>query len=232
MNTETTALINFATTQEKVNRVFALEKITPKDIEDFNKPEREYLEEITTKKLAALKGVERDHFLNKIEPVFSANTKNSVWEYNHLVITNFISKFMREHGIMPPKNCIVEQTGLSRQTVAKHFKEYTSHPGFTAEMEQFKFMANNILATVFKYASRGDMRAARLYLEMVGAINKKQNTVVNEQNNYIQINNTILSQENLKQLSAEQLNQIESFITNNGYVKNARPLEITESIRV
>ncbi len=232
MNTETTALTNFTTTKEKIDRVFALEKITPKDVEDFNQLEREYFNEIATKRLEPLKGAQRDNFLNKVESIFSANTKNSVWEYNHLVITNFISKFMREHGIMPPKNCIVEQTGLSRQTVAKHFKEYTSHPEFTAEIEQFKFMANNILATVFKYASRGDMRAARLYLEMVGAINKKQNTVVNEQNNYIQINNTILSQENLKQLTAEQLNQIESFITNNGYVKNARPLEITESIRV
>ena len=52
---------------------------------------------------------------------------------------------------------------------------------------------------------------------MVGAINKqKPNTVVNEQNNYIQVNNTILSQENLRQLSPEQLNQIESIITNKG----------------
>ena len=63
------------------------------------------------------------------------------------------------------------------------------------------------------------MKAARLYLEMVGATNKRQaNTVINEQNNYIQINNTILSQENLKQLSTEQLNQIENIITNNGCV--------------
>jgi len=232
MNTETTALTNFTTTMEKVNRVFALEKITPKDVEDFSQPERDYFNEIATKRLEPLKGAERDNFLNKVESVFSANTKNSVWEYNHLVITNFISEFMRVRGIMPTKSSIVQETGLSRQTVAKHFKEYTSHPGYTAEMEQFKFMANNILATVFKYASSGDMRAAKLYLEMVGAIDKKQNTVVNEQNNYIQINNTILSQENLKQLTAEQLNQIESFITNNGYVKSVQPLDITEHLRV
>jgi len=79
-------------------------------------------------------------------------------------------------------------------------------------------MSHNILANVFKYAVKGDMKAARLYLEMVGAINKPQNnSVVNQQNNYIQINNTILSQENLKQLTAEQLNQIESIITNKEY---------------
>ena len=83
------------------------------------------------------------------------------------------------------------------------------------KMEQFKFMAPKILANVFKFALNGDMRAARLYFEMVGAVNKQQtNTVVNEQKNYIQINNTILSQENLKRLTAEQLNQIESIVNN------------------
>jgi hypothetical protein len=61
------------------------------------------------------------------------------------------------------------------------------------------------------------VKAARLYFEMVGAMNKQQpNTVINEQNNYIQINNTILSQQNLKQLSKEQLNQIEHIISGIG----------------
>jgi hypothetical protein len=229
MTTKTTALTNFITLTEKVDRVLALEKITLKDVEDFSKIERDYFNEITTERLGLLRGIERDNYLNKIAPVFSENTKNSVWEYNHQVITNFLSKFMRENGMMPPKSCIVEQTGLSRQTVAKHLKEYRSHPEFMAEMEQFKFMAPKILANVFKYASSGDMRAARLYFQMVGQLQKPQNTTINKQNNYIQINNTILSQENLKQLTAEQLNQIESFITNNGYVKNGLPAEITEN---
>jgi hypothetical protein len=37
--------------------------------------------------------------------------------------------------------------------------------------------------------------------------------VRNNQSNCIQINNTILSQENLKRLTAKQLNQIESVVT-------------------
>ena len=58
------------------------------------------------------------------------------------------------------------------------------------------------------------MRAARYYFELVGEINKHQPpAVVNRQNNYIQINNTILSQENLNQLSAEQLKEIENIVT-------------------
>lgn len=120
---------------------------------------------------------------------------------------------------MPTKNVIARETGLSRQTVAKHFAAYKRHPGFTAEMEQFKFMAPNVLANVFKCALSGDMRAARLYFEMVGATGRQPaNTVLNEQNNYIQINNTKLSQQNLEQLSAGQLNQIENIIRNREYI--------------
>ena len=80
-------------------------------------------------------------------------------------------------------------------------------------MEQFKFMAPSLLANVYKHALSGDMRAAKLYLQMAGTTGKQQaGTVVNEQNNYIQVNNTILSQENLERLTADQLNQIESII--------------------
>ena len=218
MNTEKTALTKFTASKRKVDRLFALEKITVKDIEGFNKLERDYLSETATEILQQLKGEERDNFISKIELILPASTKSRIWEYNHSVITCAISKLIREQGFMPSKNDISEETGLSRQTVAKHLKEYKAHPEFMAEMEQFKFMAPKLLANVFKFASNGDVKAARLYFEMVGAINKQQsNTVVNEQNNYIQINNTILSQENLKQLSAEQLNQIENIITNHAY---------------
>ena len=216
MNTKTTAIANSTASATKVNRLLALKKITADDIENLNNMERQYLAETCTRLVQQLKGVERDDFLDKIDLVIPASTKSDIWEYNHSVINNAVSNFMREHGVMPAKSIIAEKTGLSRQTIAKHFKAYKRHPEFTAEMEQFKFMAPRVLANVFKFALNGDTRAARLYLEMVGAINKMQNTVVNEQNNYIQINNTILSQENLKQLTAEQLNQIESIITDNG----------------
>jgi hypothetical protein len=214
MNSETTTGRDALALRNRVNQLLALDQITLNDIEDLNKFEREYLSETLTETAQRLKGPERDNFLNKIEPIMNPNTKAEVWDHNHARISKAISAFMSQHGIMPTRNAIADETGLSRQTVSKHFAAYQQRPEQTAEMEQFIFMAPNILANVYKYALTGDMRAARLYLEMVGAINKKQgNTVVNEQNSYIQINNTILSQENLKQLSAKQLNQIESIIT-------------------
>jgi len=214
MNTET-ALSNSTATKTKVDQLFELKKINLNDLDDLKQTERDYFFKTTTRTLARLKGEERDNFLNKIDPILPPATKSDIWDYNHLKISEAISRYMNDYGMMPAQSAIVEETGLSRQTVSKHFKEYKAKPEFIAQMEQFKFMAPKMLASVFKAAGSGDMRAARLYFEMVGAINKPQaNTVINGQNNYIQINNTILSQENLKQLSEEQLNKIENIITN------------------
>ena len=228
METETTALTNFTASKRKIEGLLAQKKISMKDIEGLSQIEREYLMETTTQKLTKLKDAERDDFLEKIDMVASAGMRSNVWEHNHLLISGAIAIYMRQHGIMPAKSAIAEETGLSRQTITKHFNEYKAQPEFIAQMEQFKFMAPKMLANVFKYASGGDMKAARLYFEMVGAINKKQNTVVNEQNNYIQINNTILSQENLKRLTTEQLNQIECIITSNMHQNTSRPGEIAK----
>lgn len=57
----------------------------------------------------------------------------------------------------------------------------------------------------------GDIKAARLYFEVLGNIGKS-NLAINTQNNYIQINQTKLSQEIIKQLSPEQLDQIEAVL--------------------
>jgi len=211
-----TASANLPALEEKVTHLFELQKITLKDIEDFTRPEREYLSAAMTETLRHLKGTERDSFIEKIKQIVPENMNDLVWEHNHFVIGRAITKLMNQYGAMPPKTLIAEETGLSRYTVTKHLANYKLHPEHQAEVEQFKYLAPKILAGVCNAADNGDVKAARLYFEMIGSINKQQgNTVVNKQNNYIQVNNTILSQEKLSHLSAEQLNQIERIIMNN-----------------
>jgi DNA-binding phage protein len=213
METQELVLTELTAGGKKIAALMELKKITPADLDNFNDDERQYLGAVCTKMLQGLKGEERDGFLDKIEALMPAANKQQIWEYNHQTITDAISILTQKYGSMPNKSQIAEETGLSRQTISKHLKEYQSHPGYAAEMEQFKIMTSKLMSKVFKFAVNGDMRAARLYLEAVGATNKGQGiTVVNNQNNYIQINNTILSQENLKRLTAEQLNQIESVV--------------------
>ncbi|QKJ30236.1 hypothetical protein HQ865_10825 [Mucilaginibacter mali] len=213
MPNQPTALTDLAVADNKIRRLLAQKKITVKDVENLTKLEHQYLGELATHTLNRLTGKERDDYLDKIDLIMNADTKNSLWEHNHTVITAAIANLMRQYGTMPTKSNIAEATGLTRQTIARHIKQYQAHPGFAEEMDRFKLLSQDVLAKVFKYASNGDMRAARLYFEMVGAISKRPaGAVVNQQHNYIQINNTILSQENLDRLSAEQLAQIEQIV--------------------
>jgi len=211
MNTENT-LTALIATEDKISRVMSLKKITAKDIEDFTIPEGEYLSAAINETLQHIKGKERDNFIEKIEQIVP-NLNDHLWEHNHFVVGRAITALMSQYGAMPSQSMIAAETGLSRQTVAKHLAEYKTQPGYQAEVEQFKYLAPRILAGVCKAAGNGDIKAARLYFEITGAVNKPQgNTFVNKQNNHIQVNNTILSQEKLRDLSAEQLNQIEHII--------------------
>lgn len=59
----------------------------------------------------------------------------------------------------------------------------------------------------------GDIGAAKLYFNVMGHLQPTpSNTLIQYQNNYIQINVTMLSQESIKSLNPEQLNSIECIL--------------------
>lgn len=208
-------LQKFTKTETKINKILSLKQINPSDVEHLNKSENAYFNKIVTEKLNTLKDSERDKFIKQIEPITVESTKNQLWEYNHNQIIYAISTIAQECGRMPTNTEIAIKTELSRQTVHKHMKEFSSHPLYVEQMEQFKLMSSKVLARVFKFAINGDIGAAKLYFNVMGYLNNKQtqnNTLIQNQNNYIQINGTILSQETIKQLSPEQLNTIESVL--------------------
>lgn len=208
-------LQKFTKTETKINQILSLEHITPKDLEPLSEKENARLMEILTERFNKLKGTERDKFYKKIEPITSDTAKNQLWEYNHNQITWAISTLMQEYGRMPTKTEIATKTELSRQTIHKHLKEYTNHPQYLGQIEQFRFMTSKVLAKVFQFAVNGDTGAAKLYFNVMGFMNNGQtpnNTLIQNQNNYIQINGTVLSQETIKHLNPEQLNTIETIL--------------------
>ena len=165
-------------------------------------------------KFKELKGEDRDKFINKIDAITSQSTRNQLWESNHGQITWAISVLMQEYGRMPTSFEIADKTGLSRQTVHKHLKEYAIHPQYLELVEQYKFMTGKLLSRVFKFAVNGDIRAARLYFDVVGSLSQQEagNTLIKRQNNYIQINSMVLSEDNIKSLKPEQVLQIEEIL--------------------
>jgi hypothetical protein len=202
-------------TDEKINNILKLSRITPKDVEPLSDHETSKLMQVITEKFNSLIGNERDRFYTKIEAVCHEETKNQLWESNHNKITAAISVLLQDYGRMPSKVEIAKKSELSRQTIHKHLKEYKTHPLFLGQMEQFRFMSSKLLAKVFQYAINGDIAAAKLYFSVIGYANAGQqqnSTMIQNQNNYIQINGTVLSQETIQQLNAEQLNSIESIL--------------------
>lgn len=111
---------------------------------------------------------------------------------------------------------------LSRQTIHKHLKDYKNSPYHAEYMEQFQIMQFKLMTAILQYGISGDMKAAKLYLECLGTLKKglsgnnnngsNNNTLIQNQNNYIQINGMVLSQETVKNLNPDQLNAIEGIL--------------------
>ena len=205
-------LQKFTESESKVSKILELERITEKDLTDLTVKEKNDLQEIIVSQFNTFKGEKLDELVYKIDDILPIDTRNQLWENNHYKISVAMTKLMKDQGFMPTKNQIAVESGLSRQTIHKHINDYSSNPLYLKDVEQFRFLSNKVLARVFKFAVDGDLKACRLYFDIVGNRNTPENTPKLEQKNYIQINNTVLSQDELKQLNEHQLNTIESVL--------------------
>lgn len=204
------------TVLNKIEELFKKKILTKPDLEILTTQEEkdEFVKELN-KRMQSLKGVELDKYLKQVGGILAEESKNMVWENNHLTITQFLNTYIDEYGQMPNKTRIAEGTALSRVTVHKHFKEYSESPIYKEQADQFKIMRDKILAKVYQFAKGGDVKACRLFLEATGGIENHINKPVKiNQNNFIQINNTVLSQEKIKSLNPDQLSQIEAIVKN------------------
>lgn len=212
--------------EARINYLLSLDKVTIYDLKQLEPEEKQEFYDIMAQKMNTLKGVERDNFINKVEEITPKSTKNQLWEYNHLKINQAITALVEKYGSMPSKSEIAQETGLSRQTIHKHLKEYTNHPMYLQELEHFKFMTSNVVAKVFQKAMNGNIGAAKLYFNVMGCLNGQNSSALirNQQNNFIQINGTVLSQEVIKQLDPEQLNNIERIL--NTVLPESKTIEV------
>lgn len=208
-------LQKFTETEIKCNKFLSRKVLTKKALDrTFTHKEKQVLGSIIQKQLNILRSGERDAYLLKIDSILPDDAKNQMWENNHYKITVAMTKAIEEEGKMPTKNNLATETGLSRQTIHNHLKNYNEHPLYAAQMQQFKFMSDRILAKVMKLASQGDIKASRLYFEVIGSLNNQvpNNQAIKNQNNYIQINGTVLSQDAIQNLTPAQTKQIEAIL--------------------
>ena len=70
------------------------------------------------------------------------------------------------------------------------------------------------MGTVMKAALKGDLKAAKLFFEN-SKPRKTKEKPANTQNNYVQLNKTVINQQVIQQLKPEQLQLIEQIIAGN-----------------
>ncbi len=199
-------------TDQKVDSILKKKKIKPSHIEQLTKRQEKAFFKKLEKKVNESKGEERDVLFAKILAITNDQIRNQIWESNHGKIGQTIAYLVESHGAMPNKSIIAKEAGLSRKTVHKHLKEYAAHPLYLEELELYRFMTVRLLGKVLSCAFEGDVRAAKLYFDIVRGGENKGGTLIQNQNNFIQVNGTTISQEEIKELSEEQLKKIEETV--------------------
>lgn len=164
-----------------------------------------------------LNGSTKENFedrMHKFYRVLPEDSKNQIWDNNHLSIMNAMSDFIRNSGFIPTKTLISNKTGLSRTTVQKHLDRYPESD-LNKFFIQSKFMLEQkLLGTLLFHASHGDIKSARLYMEATGMINSSASSGGGKTDqNFIQINGTTINQTFINQLPSDLLNQLEKIIS-------------------
>src|SRR5581483_9681031 len=97
-------------------------------------------------------------------------------------------------------------------------KEYT---------RKYNLMITEILNQVCSQALYGNVKASRLFMELMGLLKTNQvvnNNFINRQNNIVQLNNIQLTDELIKNLNPDQVEQIERIIESEGYTATVKEL--------
>lgn len=124
--------------------------------------------------------------------------RNALWDYNHIQIILGITLLTKEKNRFPTRTELSNKTGLSRQTIDKHLKEYFGSHEYIEKQNEYMIMREKVLANVFCQAEGGDIRAAKVFLDATE--NVLPNVSIRNQNNFIQINGIVISQEQIKEL--------------------------------
>lgn len=214
---------------DKLRRLLRRKKITSDDTNRLSPAEKKRLGELTTELIKKTKGSERDAILDKIDGVIDNQTKGEFWEYNHGQIMFAISSYLKEFGRMPSRTEIALRTDLSRQTIYKHLKDYSQNPIYLEQMQKFRILSTNVMTKVYQSAMAGDTGSQKLYFNVLGFLNNGQ---IKNQNNYIQINGMVISQDTIKSLNSEQLVMIESLLKEILPQPEATPIEATNEIEI
>lgn len=148
-------------------------------------------------------------FYSIARPDIIEETRRTRWQVNRSLIETAIHNSIVTKSRLPTQSEIGATTGLSRVTIAKHFKEGLRADNYKEEIEGYRLMSLKVLNAMYKMAMNGnDLRAMKTFLDYF----KDAPTSIKQQNNYLQFNNTRIDEVTVNQLPEEARLQIESII--------------------
>jgi hypothetical protein len=175
---------------------------------------------------------------SKPEVSTPAEERERLWEENHKKVAGCIAKCLKSKEGLPTINRIAELTGLCRRTISRHIREFDTAPSFREQRMKYVFMISEIMNTLCGMALRQDVRAARLYMELMGMLKTDRvvnNNFINErQTSHVQLNGIDLSEEMISNLSEQEKKQIVAILMENWQAqaeKNYSEREANELLR-
>jgi hypothetical protein len=201
---------------KRLEKLLQAGRLTADELGSLSDEEQIELKQMARSRIDELNN-EHTRLLQMLADMSDISYSRMNWESNHLKISKAIQTSLFKTGRIPTQTYISEITGLSRQTVNKHMAEGDAKSVLAEQLDHFAMMApvvmGKLLHAVLEYRS---LPAMKMYFDL---LERTQGRLpVMQQNNFIQINNTVLKQETLQQLSTEQLKQIEEVIK--GSLKN------------
>lgn len=157
-----------------------------------------------------------DKYYNRLEIFYSIDkpeiieeTRRARWQLNRNLIETTIHNSIVSKNRLPTHSEIKDATGLSRVTVAKHFKEGLRAENYKEEIEGYKLMSLKVINAIYKLAMESnDLKAMRTFLDYF----KEGPMNIKEQNNYLQFNNTRIDEVTVNELPIEVRLEIEDII--------------------
>jgi hypothetical protein len=190
--------------------IIGANKLQLEDIWDLTEDQKKKIKSVLTAGFLTLADEDREQFFVNSDPILSTKSRNEIWERNHYCILNVISWQTIQHRQVPTIKDIAEETGLSRVTVAKHLKEYYESETFKEKENAWKFLREKLLSKIYSFAYDGNMRAAKIFIDATD--DKPLAAIKNQQNNYIQLNGLIITEEQIKNLPPDKLKKIQQIL--------------------
>lgn len=152
-----------------------------------------------------------DMVLNENENTELASDDHTLqFQGNQHKIKKALDAYITAHGKMPTSTTLARITGLSRPTIHSHMKEGVLNVRFKEELAKLKLLSTDLFAKLYQLAQEGDKQAIKMIMDIILGSGQKLQT--NTQNNYIQVNNLRIQNDNFERLTLKTKRKIERLI--------------------